>query len=208
MKRVILAAAVVILTLPSAFAQPATPKLDEDLRKELQKRVKEDQDARMEYIKWLKDHPQQGIVPKDPPPIFARMEEIDRVNREWLKDVVEKRGWPCNSLVGKAGAHDAWLLVQHADKDRDFQKKCLELIKDAAAKDEVSKTDLAYLTDRVLVAEGKKQLYGTQFKDINGKLEASPIEDEENVDKRRKEVGLPTMAEYRKQIEKMYGPKK
>jgi hypothetical protein len=201
---------VILVAIPTcaAFAQTIEPKLDEALRKELKKRVKEDQDARNEFIKWLKEHPKSEAKPNGAPPMMAQLEEIDRVNREWLKGLVEKHGWPGKSLVGKDGAHDAWLLVQHADKDHAFQKKCLDLIKDAAAKDEVSKTDLAYLTDRVLVAESKKQLYGTQFKEINGKLEPSPIEDEENVDRRRKEVGLPTMAEYRKQIESVYGPKK
>ncbi len=200
-----LAIASLALLLCAAIAESPESKIDDGLRKELQKRVQEDQDARNEYIKWLKDHPQDGTKPAEQPPIFARLEGIDRANTAWLKDVVEKRGWPGKSLVGTKGAHDAWLLVQHADRDHEFQKKCLELLKAAAEKGEVSKIDLAYLTDRVLVADGKKQQYGTQF---NNKMEPSPIEDEENVDKRRKEVGLPTMAEYRKQIERIYGPKK
>ena len=57
---------------------------------------------------------------------------------------------------------------------------------------------MAYLTDRVLVAEGKPQRYGSQFFTVDGELKPRPIEDEANVDARRKEVGLGTMAQYTK----------
>jgi hypothetical protein len=77
-------------------------------------------------------------------------------------------------------------------------------------KDEVSRSNYAYLTDRVLLAEGKKQLYGTQFIFSNGKWRPRPIQDEANVDKRRAEIGLPPLAEYAKIIEQQYqaAPKK
>ena len=74
-------------------------------------------------------------------------------------------------------------------------------------KHEVSQRDLAYLTDRVLLAEGKKQIYGSQFQQKDGKLLPSPIEDEANVDKRRKEVGLNPLAEYAKQLAETYKSK-
>jgi hypothetical protein len=60
------------------------------------------------------------------------------------------------------------------------------------------------LTDRVLVGEGKKQLYGTQLSTKDGKLTPQPIEDETNVDVRRKEAGLQPLAEYIKFVEGMY----
>ena len=66
--------------------------------------------------------------------------------------------------------------------------------------DEVSKANLAYLIDRVLVNEGKKQLYGTQFWFMNGKMEPRPIEDEANIDKRREEMGLGSFADYEKHM--------
>ena len=39
----------------------------------------------------------------------------------------------------------------------------------------------------------------------DGKSEPKPIDDEANVDKRRAEVGLTSLAEYRKAIESLYG---
>ena len=58
-------------------------------------------------------------------------------------------------------------------------------------KNEIAQTDLAYLTDRVLLAEGKKQIYGTQVTQVDGKWAPRELEDEKNVDKRRADVGLP-----------------
>jgi hypothetical protein len=53
------------------------------------------------------------------------------------------------------------------------------------------------LSDRVLNAEGKKQLYGTMiFVKPDGTFAPNPIEDEANVDKRRAELGLQPLAEY------------
>ena len=73
-----------------------------------------------------------------------------------------------------------------------------------APKGEVDVKDLAYLTDRVLANEGKKQRYGTQAVFRDGKAVAKPIEDEAKVDERRKGVGLPPLREYLRQIEAVY----
>lgn len=175
--------------------EAAPPKRDEKLQKELLDRVREDQEARKELIK----------NPSEASPAARTVADVDRKNTARLKEIIEKHGWPGRSLVGEDGAHAAWLLVQHADRDHAFQKRCLKLLEKAVKAGEASGVDLAYLTDRVLVAENKKQLYGTQFRVKDGKLEPSPIEDEANVDRRRKDVGLPSLAEYRKMIEETYG---
>jgi hypothetical protein len=61
---------------------------------------------------------------------------------------------------------------------------------------EISLVDLAYLTDRVLVNEGTKQIYGTQFWTVDGKLVPRPIEDESGLAARRESLGMITMEEY------------
>jgi hypothetical protein len=81
----------------------------------------------------------------------------------------------------------------------------------AAPKGEVEAQDLAYLIDRVLVGEKKKQLYGTQLLQQGGKFVPQPIADETQVDKRRAEVGMPPLAEYLKiaqaEYDKLLGKK-
>jgi len=161
------------------------------LRKELLALRDEDQAAREAAIKaGFKDTA-----------AMERMKAIDTKSTTRMKEVIAKHGWPGKSLVGEDGANTAWLLVQHADADPAFQKQCLALLEKAYKAGEASERDYAYLFDRVAVAEGKPQRYGTQFKD--GKPQ--PIEDEANVDARRKAIGLGTMAEYAKDMERMYG---
>jgi hypothetical protein len=48
----------------------------------------------------------------------------------------------------------------------------------------------------VLVAQGKKQMYGTQLSTKDSLVVAKPIEDSANVDKRRAEVGLYPLSVY------------
>ena len=50
---------------------------------------------------------------------------VDEENTAWFKGVVDKHGWPGRRLVGHDGELAAFLLVQHADRDAAFQKRCL-----------------------------------------------------------------------------------
>ncbi len=181
---------------------------DEPLRQELLRRVKEDQAVRTEFMEWVN---KQGARPdkagKYHAPMAVKMGEIDRKNAAWLKGVIDKQGWPGATRVGQDGANAAWLLVQHADHDRAFQKRCLGLLREAVQKGEATGQQLAYLTDRVLVGEGKKQVYGTQLQTVDGKLVPQPIGDEAHVDQRRKEAGLMPLKDYLEFSQKMLGPR-
>ena len=113
-----------------------------------------------------------------------------------MKEIVARHGWPVQQMVGREGAHMAWLLVQHADHDVAFQKKCLKLMTPHMATGQVAKADVAYLTDRVRVNEGRQQLYGTQFHTVEGRHQPRPIQDADAVDTRRKAMGMQTLQEY------------
>lgn len=150
-----------------------------ELYDELKRRVKIDQDART----------------ANPIDVEA-LTRIDQDNTAWMKGVIDKHGWPGFAMVGKDGAQGAWLLVQHADLDTAFQRRCLDLMTAAVERNDVTPVEVAYLTDRVLLAEGKSQVYGTQFWTVEGELRPRPIEDEPNVDARRAKVGLEPIAVY------------
>jgi hypothetical protein len=185
---------VIVTLLASVESCIHSGRYDNELRLELLQMVKEDQQTREKTS-------QANFADSA---LMAEVVEIDQKNTARMREIVNTYGWPSKGIVGKDGAHAAWLLVQHADLDHEFQKRCLKLMKEAAKKGEVSMKLVAYLTDRVLVAEGEKQIYGTQFETKNGELVPLPIEDEANVDKRRKEVGLPSLEEYKKMMMKMY----
>ena len=52
-------------------------------------------------------------------------------------------------------------------------------------------SEIPFLTDRILLNEGKKQLYGTQYEfDQQGNIIPRPIDSVTKVDERRGEYGL------------------
>lgn len=124
--------------------------------------------------------------------------QSERHNAALKKIISELRSYPDYSLVGYAASHNFWLLVQHQDNDTAFQKQVLKMMKYALDYKQASAIDFAYLTDRVRVNTGGKQLYGTQFRKSEDGiyLLPQPIEDSANVDKRRAEVGLPSLDSY------------
>lgn len=174
-----------------------------ELRTELLERVKVDQEVRGELIAEMQRNAAGGQAGQPSLELIQKLTKIDEENTAWLSGIVDEHGWPGKTEVGEDGAHSAWLLVQHADRNRDFQKKCLELMK-AEPEGEVAGKDIAYLTDRVLRAEGKPQLYGTQLTQQDGKMVPQPIEDEEHVDERRAAVGLQPLADYIKMATEAY----
>jgi hypothetical protein len=131
---------------------------------------------------------------------------VDAENLPWLKKVVAEIGWPGRSAVGEDGADAAWLLAQHADADPAFQRQCLDLLTLAAEHGEATKVQVAYLTDRVLLAEGKRQEFGTQATARNGQWVPRQLHDPGSVDQRRAAMSLGPLAENLARIAEHYGP--
>lgn len=173
---------------------------DPALRKELLAMVEEDQNIRNEMIKSGVDHPSKAIL--------ARMDEIDSRNTARMKSMIKEYGWPGPQLVGWDGTEAALTLVQHADHL--FQKGLLPLMQREYMAGDLPGPNYALFIDRVLVDEGRPQVYGSRAKPFDqwetGEPMLYPIEDEANVDKRRAEVGLSSLAEYRKFLKQMYHP--
>ena len=129
---------------------------------------------------------------------------VDEANTSWLRTLVHDRGWPRRSRVGEEAATAAWLLVQHADRDPVFQRTCLDLMEEAVRSGEASASNCAYLTDRVLRAEGRPQRFGTQFQVGPRGYGPQALEDPERVDERRASVGLEPLEAYRRQLARHY----
>lgn len=174
-------------------ALPSGAVKNPELREDLLKRLAADQKMRMELG--------QKYAGNIPPEAVETLTKLDRENTAWIRKQISEHGWLGASKVGFDGAQAAFILVQHAAHDQEFQKQSLELLEKAVKDGEALPVHLAFLTDRVRLAQGKPQIYGTQTRVTKeGKFEVPPIEDEANVDKRRAEVGLEPLADY---IEKM-----
>jgi hypothetical protein len=125
-----------------------------------------------------------------------RMREVHERNAERLLEILLEHGWPGRALVGERASRAAWLILQHAIGNPSLQRHGLSLLKTAAAADDVPPAQVAMLEDRIRTNEGRNQLYGTQFDwDEQGQLSPLPIDDEINVDVRRREVGLGPLAQ-------------
>lgn len=130
-----------------------------------------------------------------------------RRGRAEMKRIIQKYGWPGFDLVGTQGAEIAWGIIQHSDDDRTFQKRCLPLLRAAVRRGQAMPSSLALLTDRLLRASGKPQVYGTQLvTDGRGNFVPPPLRDPARVDQRRASVGLGPLAEYLKRSQQLYHP--
>ena len=126
-----------------------------------------------------------------------RTQRADRPNAERVSEIVSTEGWPTYEEVGADGLHAVFMIVQHAMFAPDLQRAALGPLREGYDAGHVSGQQLALNTDRVRLADGMKQLYGTQLGAVPGaEMTLSPIEDEANVDARRVEIGLPPLAEY------------
>jgi hypothetical protein len=115
-------------------------------------------------------------------------------DRLWaLLDDLE--AWPGERLVGADGAHAAWLVAQLGD--RGLQERALEHLEVAVDCGDAPPAHYACLLDRVRMANGKPQVYGSQVVvDEDGDLAPWPIEDSAHVDERRARVGLAPLASH------------
>ena len=161
---------------------------DPALRAELAERVQRDQEAR---IAWLAARSNTALQ--------RRVSGIDADNVAWLSRMVRSKGFPTAAQVGEQGVLDLWLLVQHADREPKFQAALLPMLEQRHAEGELSAMNLSRSVDRVLVAQGKPQRYGTQFSPEAWATGHFGLPDEASVrevDQHRQELGIMPLADY------------
>jgi len=134
--------------------------------------------------------------------------KIDSQNTAWLEKVIEEQGFLGLSDVDGDGVQALFLLIQHSPS-LEFQKKCLSYMKRALQQGEADTVHVTYLTDRILMREGKPQRHGTQGSSLeDGVIVPLPIEDEGHINDRRKAIGLEQLEEYLRMMNEMYKTKK
>lgn len=122
---------------------------------------------------------------------------IDSDNTEWLKADVAANGWYRISAHGEAASGAAWLMAQHADRDRAFQREVLALLEPLVEAGETSASNYAYLHDRLAVGQNRPQRYGTQGRCVaRGVWAPNDLEDPARVQALRDEVEIGSLAEY------------
>jgi hypothetical protein len=111
----------------------------------------------------------------------------DRKELARLKTIVASHGWPGARFAGPELSQNAFtVLMRTPEKELEA---LLPALREAQAQNDVPGSQLAQAEDRLRVAKGLPQRYGTQL--AGGKPVV--IEDESGLDIRRKMMGLPPM---------------
>jgi len=161
------------------------------LAAELRGRVERDQEVRLVPHKTAQD--------------IAHWMEVDSDNQRWIWQVLRELGWPGIALVGEQGSADAWLLIQHADRDRPLQRFALALLIEAVDGGDADPSHIAYLADRIHLHAGVPTRYGTQYaRNKQGRYRILPVEAGETLDIRRADLGVPSVAEFEREAFALY----
>jgi len=121
---------------------------------------------------------------------FSKRDSNHEHHKTRLKEIIQEFGWPTRELVGADGAIAAWIIVQH-DDDLPWMKECLKRMEALMECDEVRREDVAYLRDRICVAQGRPQRYGTQcIPSADGTISLAPVDDPIRVDEYRRSMGI------------------
>ncbi|MFK7741816.1 MAG: DUF6624 domain-containing protein [Planctomycetota bacterium] len=152
----------------------------------------QERDQRMERIVI------DGDPAREEPGFYDRKQAQQDRQGERCREIFDRWGYPGSDMVGDEASDAFWLIVQHADSDPQFQGQVAAAMKDAVARGHARGEELAYLTDRVRINTGRKQLYGTQiqFDGDTGRVLPKALEDAARVDERREEIGLEPLWEY------------
>ncbi|MFA0963669.1 DUF6624 domain-containing protein [Roseivirga sp. BDSF3-8] len=126
-------------------------------------------------------------------------DSLTHENCFFVEEIFYDCGFPYLNKVSQKHSHQFWLVVQHCDNNPEFQISVLNRMEKGLSGNNVLKEDYAYLTDRVRINQGKKQVYGTQLKLIDNCYYPKPIEDSINVNSRRLSMGLDSLVHYLKQ---------
>lgn len=119
----------------------------------------------------------------------------DSINLTKVTKILDERGWLGADIIGPDGNSTLFLVIQHSDLAT--QEKYLPMMRNAVLKGKADSSRLALLEDRVALGKGKRQIYGSQIgRNEQGDYYVLPLENPENVDKRRQEVGLGKLEHY------------
>lgn len=126
---------------------------------------------------------------------------VDIENQKKLKEIISQYGFPTKKLVGKDGMEAVFYIIQHASEDKEWQAAQLPLVENAVKTGDMELKYYVYLYDRIKFLANLPQRWGTQCSTVNKKenlVILHTAEDPENLDKRRKEVGLEPIEFYKK----------
>lgn len=184
-----------IISTATHNKQKADEKLNRALMKSLDTIYNADQVSRRKIDSVEKANGMRSIQLKR---LWDTINYNDSINVMKVERIIKKHGWPGIDIIGEVGNKTVWLVIQHATLDK--QLKYLPLLRKSVQSSKSPAWYLAQMEDRILMSQGKKQVYGSQyeFDEKTQKYKLYPIVDERSVNDRRKLVGLPPLEQEAK----------
>jgi hypothetical protein len=121
--------------------------------------------------------------------INALILHFDSTSLVIVSEIIDKHGWLGTSQIGEKANGALYLTIQHA-QDNYLREKYYPFLQASAKRGESRLADMSTMKDRILVEKGGKQLYGTQYKYIDGQRVLLPVKNINGLNKRRIKVGL------------------
>lgn len=135
--------------------------------------------------------------------LMARTRAFREENTTHLCPILKQYGWPSAALVGRDGEAAAFFLLKNSSSF-ELQRELLPVMIAVTKKGEIDRADLAGYVDRLRLSIGLNQLFGTEATIKDGLLVLYPIEDEAQVDERRRAYNLQPLGEYLRFLERTY----
>lgn len=180
-----------------AAMQKEVDKIEANYDKPLQAELLAINDEDQKYRRQIGEiEKKYGYQSKEMQDLWRIIHEKDSINLIKISAILDKNGWVGADKVGGQANQTLFLVIQHSDLTT--QQKYLPMMREAVKNKKASGSSLALLEDRVALGEGKRQIFGSQIgRDTEtGKYFVLPLEDPDNVDKKRAEVGLGLLADY------------
>jgi hypothetical protein len=167
--------------------------LNERLVKQLDS-IRHDDQAYREQLESIQNR--YGGDSKEMKDLWRIMAEKDSLNRIKVEIILNKYGWLGKDVIGEDGNTTLFLVIQHSDIAT--QEKYLPMMREAVKNGNAKASSLALLEDRIALRQGKRQIYGSQvaWSMITNEYYVLPLDDPDNVDKRRAKVGLQPLSDY------------
>ncbi|WP_034059776.1 DUF6624 domain-containing protein [Lacinutrix jangbogonensis] len=120
------------------------------------------------------------------------------INEKKISAILNSNKWPNKEQMGELGNLTICNVIQHSDNV--IRIKYLPLMRQAVKDKKLEARFLVRAEDRIATEKGDLQIYGGQMKYYpeTKSFNIWPVYDPKNIDKRRNDIGLNTIAEHLK----------
>jgi hypothetical protein len=176
----------------SQLSLAQTPEYS-SLANKLDSIYEEDQQYRQKIRPVMEEYGRDSEELQD---LFKTIVRVDSSNVDFVQKVLDTHGWLGAEAIGEKANQTLFLVIQHADPQT--QLEYMPLMEEAVKKGNAMPQNFALLKDRVLLGQGKKQLYGSQVgvDQASGTYYVKPLQEPEKINKRRKQMGLGPVEDY------------